>query len=393
MIPYSRQNISEADIQAVIEVLRSDWITQGPWVRRFEEKLAQACGARFAVAVSSGTAALHLACLAAGLGPGDRVAVPTLTFVASANCALYCGARPVLVDIEEKRLLLGGEALRSLPNKEQDLKAVIPVHFAGLPCDLETIQQWASQAGAVVIEDACHALGARWRDRSGVWHRVGDCSHSEMACFSFHPVKHITTGEGGAVLTNRPELDEKLRLLRTHGIAKGAELQARGGGDWFYEVQRLGFNYRITDLQCALGYSQLDRLDDGVVRRRAIAAYYRQSLQELEGIRTQEEPEGFESSYHLFVIQVPRRKEFFRRLREQGLGVQVHYIPIHLHPLYQERFGYRPGDFPVAESYYEGAISLPLFPAMTDDEVVTVVKLVKETAQELGIQTARPRTA
>lgn len=384
MIPYGRQSISEKDIQAVVEVLRSDWLTQGPWVQRFEEKLARACGARFAVAVANGTAALHLACLAAGLGPGDRVAVPALTFVASANCALYCGAQPLLLDIDPRRLVLDSRALAHAQQPEKVCKAVVPVHFAGLPCPMQEIHEWAQRAGAVVIEDACHALGARWRDSAGTWRQVGDCSHSDMACLSFHPVKHITTGEGGAILTNRADLDEKLRVLRTHGIVKEPGRLIQPDGDWYYEMQVLGFNYRITDLQCALGYSQLDELPAWVARRRVVAHRYRHEFRELPGIGLQDEPEGFESSYHLFVIQVARRREFFRRLREKGLGVQVHYIPVHLQPFYQQRFGYRPGDFPVAESYYASAISLPLFPGLRDDEAETVIRLVKETAEELA---------
>ena len=393
MIPYGRQTISEKDVEAVAKVLRSDWLTQGPWVKRFEERLAECCGARFAVAVSSGTAALHLACLAAGIGPGDCVAVPTLTFVASANCALYCGGQPVLADVDSKTLILNSQSLAAIRPRQKKWKAVIPVHFAGLPCDMEEIQRWARQEGALVIEDACHALGARWKDSRGVWHRVGDCSCSDLTCFSFHPVKHITTGEGGAILTNNPELYAKLEVLRTHGITKDPGRLIRCDGGWYYEMQALGFNYRITDFQCALGFSQLDELPAWVARRRAIADRYREAFCSLCYMAFQDEPPGFESSYHLFVVRVPRRREVFQRLREKGLGVQVHYIPMHLQPYYQERLGYRAGDFPSAESYYEAAISLPVFPAMTDEEVKTVITLVQETAQELGIETARPSIA
>ncbi len=385
MIPYGRQTISQKDIQAVVDVLESDWLTQGPWVDRFEEKLASFCGARFAVAVANGTAALHLACLAAGIGPGDHVAVPTLTFVASANCILYCGGRPLLLDIDENTLNVDLGALAEVCRRMRTLKAVIPVHFAGLPCPVEEIHELARQVGAVVIEDACHALGARWRDRQGLWHLVGDCSCSDLTCFSFHPVKHITTGEGGAILTNDPELYRRLKTLRTHGIVKDASRLPQADGSWYYEMQMLGYNYRITDFQCALGASQLGSLSPRVARRRDIASRYRAVFSALRYLRMQKEPMGLESSYHLFVVSVCRRQEFFDRLREKGLGVQVHYIPVHLHPFYRDRFNYLPGDFPRAESYYQGAVSLPLYPGMSDNQVELVIELVTETGKELGL--------
>jgi perosamine synthetase len=385
MIPYSRQTLSETDLHAVREALRSDWITQGPWVERFEQKLAEVCGARFAVAVSSGTAALHLACLAAGIGEGDTVAVPTLTFVASANCVLYCGGRPALVDISPDTLTLDVGALQVLLRKEKSMKAVIPVHFGGLPCQMQCIAQLARERGVVVIEDACHALGARWNDNSGVWHRVGSCSHSDMTCFSFHPVKHITTGEGGAVLTNQEDLYRRLKTLRSHGIVKERSELPAESGNWYYEMRMLGFNYRITDFQCALGLTQLNRLPEWVARRRLIAAQYRCAFKDSCWIRCQREPDGFESSYHLMVIEVEKRDAFYRRLREKGFGVQVHYIPVHFQPYYQQRFGWRARDLPQAAAYYQKAISLPLFPTLTDEEVGSVIAAVKETAQELGV--------
>lgn len=385
MIPYSRQTLSEADLHTVLDVLHSDWITQGPWVEQFEQELAEVCGARFAVAVSSGTAALHLACLAAGIGEGDTVAVPTLTFVASANCVLYCGGRPALLDITPDTLNLDVGALQTLCRKEKSLKAVIPVHFGGLPCPMQPIFRLARDRGAVVIEDACHALGARWKDDSSVWHRVGSCSHSDMTCFSFHPVKHITTGEGGAVLTNHEDLHRRLKTLRSHGIVKDRTELSVESGHWYYEMRMLGFNYRITDFQCALGSSQLNQLPERVARRRLIAAQYRSAFGDARWIRCQHEPDGFESSYHLMVIEVEKRHAFFMRLREKGFGVQVHYIPVHLQPYYQQRFGWKAGDLPRATAYYQKAISLPLFPALTDEQVSSVIAAVKETAQELGV--------
>jgi perosamine synthetase len=386
MIPYGHQSLAETDYQAVLEALHSDWITQGPWVDRFERKLATTCGARFAVAVSSGTAALHLAALAAGIGEGDAVAVPTLTFVASANCVIYCGGRPALLDIAPDTLNLDVQALADLCRRVKPLKAVVPVHFGGLPCDMESIYRIAKERDAVVIEDASHALGARWSDSGGVWHSIGNCSHSDMACFSFHPVKHITTGEGGAIVTNRDDLYHKLKTLRSHGIVKDPNELPSGSSGWYYEMQMLGFNYRITDFQCALGYSQLSRLPEWVARRRAMAAEYRSAFRDVPWIRCQEEPDGFESSYHLMVIEVEKRQAFFARLREKGLGVQVHYIPVHLQPYYRRRFGCGPGDFPHAEAYYEKAISLPLFPSLTDEQLCSVIAAVRETARELGIE-------
>jgi len=390
MIPYGRHTLAEADLQAVAEALRSDWITQGPWVERFEQRLASICGARFAVAVSSGTAALHLACLAAGISNGDRVVVPTLTFVASANCVLYCAGRPELLDICPRTLNLDAEALDAFCRRAKRLKAVIPVHFAGLPCAMELIHRHAKERGAVVIEDACHALGARWKDSQGIWHSIGSCSHSDMTCFSFHPVKHITTGEGGAVLTNQVDLYEKLKILRSHGIVKDRGLLPGDSGGWYYEMRQLGFNYRITDFQCALGYSQIARLPEWVARRRAIASRYRAAFGSLPWLRLQDEPEGIESSYHLVVLQVEKRRAFFDRLRAKGFGVQVHYIPVHLQPYYQERFGWQAGDLPRAEAYYAKAISLPIFPSLTDEQVDSTIAAVQETAEELGVAKGDP---
>ncbi len=390
MLPYGRQTITQDDVDAVIEVLRSDWLTQGPAVEKFERELAAACGARHAVAVASGTAALHLACLAAGLRQGDEALVPDVTFVASANCVMYCEARPVLLDIDPVTLTIDPHAVERACHTRK-VKAIVPVHFAGLPCDLERIATAARAVGAFVIEDACHALGARWQDSQGTWHRIGDCSHSDMACFSFHPVKHITTGEGGAILVNDESLYERLRLFRTHGITKDAARLAQDDGPWYYEMQALGFNYRLTDIQCALGAAQLRKLDGWVLRRRRIAAHYRQAFSDEPYVRLQSEPQGRESSYHLFVIQVPRRAEFFHLLRENGLGVQVHYIPLHLQPFYRERFGYKRGDLPRAEAYYEGAVSLPMFPAMTDEDVEDVIATVRHVARQLGLQQATAR--
>jgi len=382
-IPYGRQWIQEDDIEAVVKVLRSDWLTTGPVVEQFEAALAEKLGASYAVVVSSGTAALHLACLAAGVGPADVVVSSPNTFAASTNCALYCGARPAFVDIDPRTYNLAPDSLLSFLSRrgtDERVQAVIPVHFAGQPCDMERISLAAREAHLVIIEDACHALGARWQDSHGACYGVGSCSHSDMAVLSFHPVKHITTGEGGAIMTNRPDLYAKLKQLRNHGISKDISSN-NGNGPWYYELRDLGFNYRLTDLQCALGISQLPKLDGWVERRRQIAATYDQFLGHLENVLIPYQAKNAWSSYHLYVIQVPSRRRVFETLRARGIGVQVHYLPVHLHPVYRDRFGFSSGDFPAAENYYEHAISLPIFPRMSDADVLQVVHEVKAAVE------------
>jgi perosamine synthetase len=379
-LPYGRQWIDDDDVEAVVAALRSDWLTTGPRVEEFEAAFAAKIGARFAVAVSSGTAALHLACLAAGVGPGEVVVSTPNTFAASVNCALYCGARPAFVDIDPATLNLDPGALaRLLADRrgEGRPRAVIPVHFAGQPCAMEEISAAARAVGMAIIEDGCHALGASWRDRDGRWQSVGNCSHSDMVAFSFHPVKHMTTAEGGAIATNRQDLHERLKQLRNHGINRDASKLSRSEGPWYYEIRELGFNYRLSDLQCALGVSQLRKLDSWVARRRELAALYDRRLAGIEGVKLPTQREDTRSSYHLYVMQVPQRGQVFKLLHEHGVKVQVHYLPVHLHPFYQERFGFRRGDFPRTEAYYEGAMSLPLFPQMNDDDVEYVVEALR----------------
>ena len=383
-IPYGRQWIDEEDIAAVVNVLRSDLITQGSLVQQFEDAIAAYCGAKYAVAVSSGTAGLHLACLAADIGPGDRVLTSPITFVASANGASYCGARPDFVDIDPQTYNVNPERLEKYLNDysgEDRVRAVIPVHFGGQPCDMSNISQIAQNHNLLVIEDACHALGSHWHDKTGVWHQVGDCSHSDMTVFSFHPVKHITTGEGGVVLTNNEALYKRLSSLRTHGITKiPAEMQ-RCDGPWYYEMRELGLNYRITDFQCALGMSQLKKMDSWVARRREIAHMYDFAFETVDSMITPFQCEASRSSYHLYVIQVKGqkssyRKDVFEALRKRNIGTQVHYIPVHFQPYYKKRFDYRVGDFPEAELYYSRCLSLPVFPQMSDQDVRRVIDTV-----------------
>lgn len=392
-IPYGRQWIDDDDVAAVERVLRSDRLTQGPEVEAFESALAERCGARFAVACSSGTAALHLACLAAGLGPGDEVVVPPLTFAATANSALYVGATPVFADVQSDTVNLDPDAFAAAVTSRT--RAVICVHFAGHPCDMDEIAVVARERGLAVIEDACHALGAVYRGA-----RVGACTHSDMAVFSFHPVKHIATGEGGAVLTNDEGLAERLRTFRTHGITKdpGAltDIDPELDGAWYYEMQELGFNYRITDFQCALGRSQLAKLDWFSARRREIAVRYAVLLAGVPGLTLPTARDYVEHAWHIYPVRVSapgaappsaggippsdptRRRAVFDALHERGVLAQVHYIPVHLHPYYRRRFGTGPGDFPVAEAYYAGALTLPLFPKMTDADVERVAGTLGE---------------
>lgn len=392
-IPYGQHWIDEADIEAVVDVLRSDWITQGELVGKFEQALAEYCQANFAVAVSSATAALHLACMAAGVKTGQAVLTSPVTFVASANCALYCGARPYLVDIDPQTYNLSPVELERFLENSSDpsnIAAVIPVHFTGQSCDMESISQLVHSKGVRVIEDASHALGGSWTDKEGRNQQVGNCAYADMAVFSFHPVKQITTGEGGAVLTNDEELYEKLLGLRNHGITKKAESFRANDGPWYYEMQNLGFNYRITDFQCALGLSQLGKLDAWVDRRRQIARQYDAAFQNIEDIIIPYQCPGTRSAYHLYVIQIrdgdvnERRKRVFERLREHNIGVQVHYMPVHLQPYYQD-MGYREGDFPVAEKYYRRCISLPIFPKMTDEEVGYVIDICSREVIECRV--------
>jgi perosamine synthetase len=369
MLPYGHQSISEEDIQAVADVLRSDWLTTGPKVAEFEEALAAWVGAKYAVAFSSGTAALHGAAFAAGLKPGDEAITSPLTFAATANCVLYQGALPVFADVSSDTLNLDADRLAEsiTPNT----RAVLPVDYAGHPADLDPILALAERHGLTVIEDACHALGAEYHGR-----RTGSIAH--MSVFSFHPVKHLATGEGGMVTTDRADLAESLRRFRNHGISSDAR-QRNAAGQWHYEMVLLGFNYRLTDVACALGLSQLTRLEANLARRREIAARYSAAFRNLRGVLVPSVRTDVSPAWHLYPIRVnpaqlnADRAHVFRALRAENVGVNVHYIPVHRHPYYRQRFGYQGGEYPVAEAAYEQLISLPMFHGMTDQDVQDVI--------------------
>ncbi len=378
MIPYGRQEVVAADIAAVVEVLQSDWLTQGPAVPHFEQVVAGYCGARHAVAVNSATSALHLACLALGVGPGDRVWTSPNTFVASANCARYCGATVDFVDIDPRTWNLSVEALEAKLAQAERAgtlpKVVIPVHFAGQSCDMAAIGDLAGRYGFRVIEDASHAIGGRYQGQA-----IGGCRHSAVTVFSFHPVKIVTTGEGGMALTNVPELAERMERLRSHGITRDpAHMQGEAEGPWYYQQIELGYNYRLTDIQAALGLSQLARLDAYVAARQRLAARCDALLADLPLTLPWRHPEAF-SAFHLYVVQLEDadcRRAVFEHMRAAGVGVNVHYIPVHLQPDYR-RLGFGPGDCPVAEDYYSRAISLPLYPTLSEAEQDAVVAALR----------------
>jgi perosamine synthetase len=368
-LPYGRQSIDESDIQAVVEVLRSDWLTTGPKVAEFEEAFAAWVGSKYAISFSSGTAALHGAAFAAGLKPGDEAITSPMTFAATANCVLYQGATPVFADVSPDTLNLDPEdcARRITPRT----RAILPVDYSGHPADLNAIMELAQDRDLVVIEDACHALGAEYRGR-----RVGGISH--MTVFSFHPVKHLTTGEGGMVTTDNPKYAETLRRFRNHGISSDARQRQRDD-EWFYEMTLLGFNYRLTDIACALGIRQLQRLELNLARRRQIAARYNAAFAHTPELLSPQVREDVSPAWHLYPIRLQLehlrrgRGEIFRALRAENIGVNVHYIPVHRHPYYRDRFGYKEGAHLVAEQAYECLISLPMFHGMSNDDVDDVV--------------------
>ena len=371
LLPYGHQWIDGKDIAAVIEVLRSDWVTQGPKVDEFETKVAEYCGAKYAVAVSNGTAALHAACAVAGISKGHEAITTPITFAATANAIIYCSGKPVFADIKEDTLNIDPDEIRRRISPRT--KAVLPVDFAGHPADLDEIKDIAKEKGLVVIEDACHALGAEYKGQ-----KIGGLA--DMTIFSYHPVKHITTGEGGMILTDNKEYYDKLKTFRHHGIVRGNPSK----GSWYYEIYNPGYNFRLTDLQCALGISQLKKLDSFIQRRREIAAKYNEAFSNMDEVITPIADKGIKPVYHIYIIQLRTellkvgREKIYEALRAENIGVNVHYIPLHLQPFYQKRFGYKDGDYPKAERYYNRAITIPIFPKMSNEDIRDVIKAVEK---------------
>lgn len=381
-IPYGKQNINQADVDAVVDVLKSDFLTQGPQVPAFEKSVAQLVGAQHALAVNSATSALHIACLALGLGKGDLLWTSPITFVASSNCALYCGADVDFVDIDSQTYNMSISALKlKLEQAKKDNKLpkiVVPVHLCGQPCDMAKIYALSQEYGFKIIEDASHAIGGKYQ---GTY--VGAGQYSDITIFSFHPVKIVTTAEGGMALTNDAKLAQKMDLLRSHGVTRNQDLMSKEPeGPWYYQQVDLGFNYRMTELQAALGISQMHRLEQFVAKRHDIAKVYNQILQNLPVVLPYQLPETY-SGLHLYVIRLKldeiskTRKEVFELLREKGIGVNVHYIPVHTQPYY-ENLGFKQGDFPEAESYYASAISLPMYPDLTQMQIEYIYQTLKE---------------
>jgi perosamine synthetase len=376
---YGKQSVSWRDIWHVIKSLRSDHLTQGPTIKKFEDALCAYTGAQYAVAVSSGTAALHLATLVLDLKSSDIGITTPITFIASANCMLYAGAKITFADIEKTTANINPEELSK--HITPDSKVLIPVHFAGQSCDMEAIAALAKKHNLYVIEDAAHAIGSSYRDT-----KVGSCTYSDMTIFSFHPVKTITSGEGGAITTNSEELYKKLLILRTIGITKDPAMMLKHDGPWYYEMHHLGFNYRMTDMQAALGLSQLQKLDNFVDKRRELVDLYKMLLADDKRFSYLEEKDYSQAAFHLFPLLIKHdhismnKKQVFEALRARGLIVQVHYIPVHLQPFYKN-FGFKEGDYPVAENYYQQAISLPLYPSLTFSDVHYIVETIKDTVR------------
>lgn len=379
-LPYGKQWIDEDDIKAVVNVLKGDFLTTGPYIGEFERAVADYVGTKYAVAFSNGTAALHGACYAAGIGEGDEVITTPITFAASANCVLYQGGTPVFADIDEKTYNIDPKEVEK--KVTESTKAIIPVDFTGQPVNLDAIHEIANKHNLVVIEDAAHALGAKYKGKM-----VG--SLSDMTMFSFHPVKHITSGEGGIITTNNKNYYDKLLMFRSHGITRDVDKMVENHGPWYYEMQFLGYNYRMTDFQAALGVSQLKKIDSFVARRKKYVEMYNEAFKEVKQVTTPFQDKESDSSWHLYIIKLDldalsvSRKEIFQALQAKNIGVNVHYIPVHILPYYKE-MGHKNGDYPIAEELYERIISLPLFPAMEEKDVQDVIDAVKETIREFS---------
>jgi UDP-4-amino-4,6-dideoxy-N-acetyl-beta-L-altrosamine transaminase len=375
-IPYGRQNITQEDIDAVVEVLKSDFLTQGPNIKMFEDAFAAYVGAKYAIAVSNGTAALHLNAMALDVKAGDKVITTPITFVASANCVRYCGGEVVFADIDPETYLLDINKVKELleADTKKEIKGIIPVNFAGRVVNMEAFRNLADEYGCWIIEDACHSPGGYFFNSTGEKVMSGSGKYADLSIFSFHPVKHIAAGEGGMITTNDEVLYKKLLNLRTHGIQQDPAKKIENHGVWYYEMQELGYNYRLTDFQAALGLSQLKRADEGLQRRIEIAERYQEAFKGLDFIKYQSGVvEGH--AYHLYVIQVEEREKLVNYLREQNIFVQIHYIPAHLMPYYRQ-FGWKNGDLPKAESYYSACLSVPMYPTFTQEEQDFVIERI-----------------
>jgi UDP-4-amino-4,6-dideoxy-N-acetyl-beta-L-altrosamine transaminase len=384
MIFYGKQSIDQNDIDAVVEILKSDFLTQGPAIEKFEKCVAEYCGAKYAVAVTSATAALHISCLAAGVGKGDILWTSPITFTASANCGRYCGADVDFIDIDPSTYNMSvAELEKKLQAADIKPRVVVPVHLAGQSCEMDKIYKLSQKYGFKVIEDASHAIGADYKET-----KVGCCKYSDMTVFSFHPVKIVTTGEGGMVLTNDKDLYEKLVLYRSHGITRDPKLMTGiADGPWYYQQIDLGFNYRMTDMQAALGYSQMQKVDEFVSKRRYLVKRYNELLKNINGIQLPDQNEDTKSSWHLYVVRVDFSKisktknQIFAEMKEKGICLNLHYIPVHTQPYY-ENLGFKGGDFPNSEKYYEEAFTLPLYYALTDEQQDHIVKSLVEVLGE-----------
>ena len=376
-IPYGRQEITEEDIYEVINVLKGDFLTQGPAIEAFEVDFANYIGSKYAVAVSNGTAALHLCALALNVSKATNVITSPITFAASANCIKYCGGEVFFADIDPATLTIDLNKLRELIQSKPPgfFSGIIPVDFAGCPVNLSELKSIARENNLWIIEDACHAPGAEYKDENEIVQKSGNGVYADLAIFSFHPVKHIASGEGGMITTNDVSLYERLKVLRTHGITKNPNNLIENHGGWYYEMQELGYNYRLTDFQAALGASQLKRAENGIKRRIEIAEKYNTALNNLP-ITLPIYPIGFKHAYHLYVIQTEKRKELYDYLKNEGIYAQVHYVPVHLMPYYKE-LGWKKGDFPIAEKYYEKCLSLPMFPSLKEEEQDYVILTIK----------------